>query len=410
MPDAHVARGIDPSEGAGRVRDEYDPFVRGPFPVGVRTFQVLDHARRRPFPCEVWYPAAARHTGWDLAPETQDAFAVPLPSSPWKQMAVRDAAAYPGTYPTALFSHHSGGHRRAATFLCTHLSSHGYVVAALDHSETVVADLARRSDETVEQKAARFRAVIASRVPDVRFLLDQLLDQVISVPGVELDAGRVAIVGHSFGGWTALAAPDAEPRIRAIVALAPGGASQRKPGILPVTLAFAWGRDVPTLYLAAENDVSLPLAGIHELFERTPATKQMVILRRADHLHFVDRVEEMHEMVRHMNFPGELAWIPREMQPVDHLCSGVQAQLFVQGLGLAHLDATLKQRDEAEPFLAGDLEAALATRGVEASVAHPRIHGASAGSSNRAAGSIGDDTGQRFSSFPKPGDDGEHRG
>ena len=80
-----------------------------------------------------------------------------------------------------------------------------------------------------------------------------------------------------------------------MVALAPGGSSQPRPGILKAKLAFAWGRDVPTLFLVAENDISLPLAGMYEIFERTPATKQMVILRRADHMHFMDNVEEMHE-------------------------------------------------------------------------------------------------------------------
>jgi dienelactone hydrolase len=88
-----------------------------------------------------------------------------------------------------------------------------------------------------------------------------------------LDPSQVGIVGHSFGGWTALAAPDLDRRIRAVVALAPAGASQRKPGIIPATLALNWGHDVPTLYLVAENDTALPLAGMYEIFERTPAKK-----------------------------------------------------------------------------------------------------------------------------------------
>jgi hypothetical protein len=94
-----------------------------------------------------------------------------------------------------------------------------------------------------------------------------------------------------------------------MVALAPAGSSQRKPGILPVTLDFRWGR---------------------ELLERTPATKQMVILRRADHAHFMDDVEETHERTRKTS-----------------------------------LDAVLKHRQEARDFLAGDVEAHLAARGVD---------------------------------------------
>jgi predicted dienelactone hydrolase len=346
----------------------YDPFVRGRFPVGVCTVQTLDTARRRPFACEIWYPAAAQHAGQDMAHATQDFFNVPTGDAPHGQTAVRDAAAAAGTYPLIIYSHHSGGHRRAATFLCTHLSSHGYVVAALDHSEVVAAELARKSGETEAEKLARWEAVIGSRVPDISFLLDQLLGGAAWDSEAKLDPAQIGIVGHSFGGWTALAAPDSETRIRAVVALAPGGSSQPRPGMLPVKLAFAWGRDVPTLYLVAENDTSLPLAGMYEIFERTPATKRMIVLSRADHMHFMDNVETMHEAVRTMPWSGELAWLPQEMRPIAKLCSGEQAHLFVRGLTLCHMDAVLKQRETAQQFLDGDIEAALAARGVEAFV------------------------------------------
>lgn len=352
---------------ANRAAGAYDPFVRGRFPVGVRTFEALDTARNRLFPCEIWYPAAAPHAGQDLAPDTRDIFTVPLRNESQSQLAVRNAAAAPGAWPLILFSHFSGGHRRSATFLCTHVSSHGYVVAALDHSEVVAAELARRDGETTAQKAARVDAVIASRVPDVRFLLDHVLAN----PHAPCDPAQIGIVGHSFGGWTALAATEAEPRIRAVVALAPGGSSQPKPGILPLTLAFKWGRDVPALYLVAENDTALPLAGMVELFARTPATKHMVILRRADHAHFVDDVEQEHETMRTMTLPAEAAAMQKRMRPIAELCSGGQAHLFVRGLALSHMDATLKQREEARQLLRGDIDAELAARGVEAIMHKP---------------------------------------
>jgi dienelactone hydrolase len=351
--------------------DAYDPFVRGRFTVGVRTIQALDTVRDRLFPCEIWYPAAAQHAGQDMAPGTQDVFRVPSRDTPRNQMAVRDAAAEPGTYPLIIFSHASGGGRRGATFLCTHLSSHGYVVAALDHSEMVAAELARRDDETDEQKTARAEAWIANRVPDIRFLLDHVLDDAAWDSEAELDPTRIGIVGHSFGGWTALAATGVVRRIGAVVALAPGGSSQTKPGILHAKLTFSWGRDVPTLYLVAENDVFLPLAGMYELFERTPATKQMVILRRADHVHFMDNVEQEHETVRTMPWTGQLAWIPKEMRPIGELCSGEQAHLFVRGLTLGHMDAILKRQEEAQRFLVGDMEAELAEQGVDVIVHKP---------------------------------------
>jgi predicted dienelactone hydrolase len=93
-----------------------------------------------------------------------------------------------------VFSHYSGGHRWSATFLCTHLASHGYVVAAVDHSEVVAAELAPRAGETPGERRARIDAVIGSRVPDVRFLLDYLLDG--QAGGVVLDRGTPLAKPH----------------------------------------------------------------------------------------------------------------------------------------------------------------------------------------------------------------------
>jgi dienelactone hydrolase len=319
----------------------YDPFAPGMFPVAVRTIVAPDSVRGRRFPTEIWSPAESRDTD----------------------------------RPLIIYSHSSGGHRRSATFLGTHLASHGYVVAAMDHSEFVAPELARRDGETSDKRDARVAAVIASRVPDVRFLLDYLL----SDGDLGLDTQRIGLAGHSFGGWTVLATTEVEPRIRSVVAMAPGGNSNPRPGILPLTLSFVWGRDVPTLYLAAENDVMIPLTGVTELFDRTPASTRMVILRRADHQHFVDDVEGEHEAIRAASLPGDAAWIPAAMQPIDQLSSGEQAHLFVRGLTLAHLDATLRGSEAAAAFLAGDVVATLAERGVEAMAYQPRPQGLRSG-------------------------------
>lgn len=341
----------------------YDPFLRGHFPVGVRTLEIHDDARQRRFPVEVWYPAAARHAGRDLDPTTQDAFGIAT-GELQKQSAARDAEAEGGMYPLVVFSHASGHHRRGATYLCTHLASHGYVVAAMDHSEVVAPDLGRRDGESAERKAARVRAIIGSRVPDVCFLLDELLGRSAWRFEARVDVDRIAIAGHSFGGWTALAAPESEPRIRAVVALAPGGSSHPRPGIIPSKLTFAWGRDVPTLYLVAENDICVPLDGERELFARTPGTRRLFVLRRADHAHFMDRVEQEHEDARALPWTGELAWIAREMRPIAEFCSGDESHRFTCGLALAHLDAWLQGMTDAQRFIAGDLVRECAQRGV----------------------------------------------
>jgi predicted dienelactone hydrolase len=316
----------------------YDPFVQGDYPVTVRTVEVFDGIRNRSFPCEIWYPNAG-----------------------------------PSTYPLVVYSHSSGGSRRASSFLCAHLGSHGYVVAALDHSEVVASELRPKPGETAEEKIARGQAWIANRVPDVCLLIDRMLDGAVVPAEVRIDPARVGAVGHSFGGWTVLSAVAEDPRIAAVVALAPGGASNPKPGIMPLSLTFDWNRDVPTLYLVAEDDTSLPLPGMHELLERTPSTKQMAVLRRADHLHFIDDVETQHEAVRAMTFPADLAWIKEEMRPISELCSAEEARVFINGLTLSHFDAHLKQLEAARHFLDGDVETALAARGVDARVGRMQL-------------------------------------
>jgi hypothetical protein len=91
----------------------------------------------------------------------------------------------------------------------------------------------------------------------------------------------------------------------------------------------------------------------------------MVILRRADHIHFMDHVEELHEAARTMpSLTAELAWVPKDMQPIADLCAEEEAHTCVRGLTLCHMDAVLRHREEAQRFLRSDVEAELARRGL----------------------------------------------
>jgi predicted dienelactone hydrolase len=301
----------------GSARRAYDPFASAPEP-GVTTIELADTARGRRFPCEIWYPS---------------------------RVGGRDATALSGTYPLIVFSHHSGGGRLASSFLCEHLAGHGYVVAALDHSEVVAGDLHAVAGESEQRRTARIRAWIESRVPDLRFLIDRLLEA-CELP-VHIAGEAVGAVGHSFGGWTVLEAAVRDRRIASIVALAPAGGAHVRSGILPVRASLEWGRDVPVLYVAAENDVSVPLESVMDLYRRTIGTKSMVVLARADHLHFVNDVETRHEAVRTMAFSPELAWLNDSMRPISELISGSEAHRFVRGYTLAHFDATIRGISEA---------------------------------------------------------------
>ena len=300
----------------------FDPFVSGRFSVSTRRGLAIDRDRDdRQLPFEVWYPEAGgarRH-------------------------------------PFVLYSHASGGHARQSSFLSAHLASHGYVVAAADHTGNTAADSADRAKRvaagetlTPVESETRLRQIIADRVPDLRFLLHQVLTASVDEVSKRIDRERIGVIGWSFGGWAALSALEVDDRFGAVVALAPAGNSKPLPGIIPATLTFAWKREVPALFLVAEDDRFTPLAGQYELFDRTQSRKRMFILRRADHQHFADQVDD----------PG--------------LCTPEQAHLFTRGLALAHFEEVLNGSPAARAFLSDDPAAVLRARGVDA-VEHKNV-------------------------------------
>jgi predicted dienelactone hydrolase len=339
----------------------YDPFARGSYPVGVRTRELCDDARDgRVLPMEIWYPASDDVTGRDQDRATCDHYEIrPGVRGGW-QLAVRDAPARAGTFPFLAFSHGYGGHRRQSTFLCTHLASHGYVVAAVDHTGNTVNDLLRVAlDPDRGRAAARRGSAVADRPADLVFVLDSLATGALTGTDVA-DPQRAGLIGHSFGGWTALAVTGRDPRVAVTCALAPAGGHSET---LFRELDFAWARPVPTLVIAAELDSILPLESVRKIYDHLAAPKRGAVLRRADHLHFCDAVGRLHEMYRAM--PAQ-ADIPRHkpMLPMAELCPGKHGYAIAQSLCLAHLDAHLRHQATAVDFLADRWQAELLARGV----------------------------------------------
>lgn len=349
----------------------YDPYARGPFAAGVRTLSLTREGRS--LPTEVWYPAADEHGGQDLDEKTRDSYEM-LPGLPASvQDAVRDARPRSGhRFPLIAFSHGYGGHRRQSTFLSTHLASHGYVVAAVDHSGNTVFDVLHavmqmQMGGTRVDPEVGLQEYIGHRPLDVSFMIDQVLGGELASL---IDGERIGMAGHSFGGWTTLMTSTRDRRIRAALPLAPaGGSSPLKADSLIKALREGWNRDVPTLFVVADRDTLLPLTGMHELLQRAPAGSKMVVIENSDHMHFCDKVEELHEMFRLMPQDPLFAPIQAVMPPITELCSGADAHLTIRGVGLAHMDAHLRGSESAARFLANDIAVSLRDRGVSVSVA-----------------------------------------
>ena len=226
----------------------YDAFTRGAAPVGVRTLE-LRAATGEMLTTEVWYPATARYKGRDLDSWTRDrfTFAPGLPGT--QQRAVRDADAVGGTYPLVLYFHGGYGHRREATELCTHLASHGYVVAAPDFPGDNIADTVGRASGTESKVAHTPIDDSARRRPRQAAAVLDVLAAAVAPLSLEVRTDRVGCCGISMGGFTSLAVNSLDWRFAASFALCPmygtHGLTPQVGRLGKLLRIDDWGRPVP---------------------------------------------------------------------------------------------------------------------------------------------------------------------
>ncbi|MFB6890740.1 alpha/beta hydrolase family protein [Kitasatospora sp. NPDC056327] len=235
----------------------------GPYPVGTTALRLADPGRRDPWEPDrvrevmisLWYPAtrpvygndharymaesAARHFGGPDGAGVLNNGAEPGRTD-WSRVrthARQDAPALPavGPRPVVLYSAGLGDPRSWGTGLAEDLASRGYVVVTVDHpheaSEVAFPDgrlvtsvLPGPVGRPGPNNGALLRGVMAVRVADIRFVLDELaaLRTDGRLPGPlagSLDLGRIGMAGHCAGGFTAAQAMHDDPRIRAGVNL-----------------------------------------------------------------------------------------------------------------------------------------------------------------------------------------------
>lgn len=192
--------------------------ARGVYGVGVQTLtftnpdqiDILNVTAQTPQPrydrsltVEIWYPARipAGETPLILYKDTLgrvDTPQAPLVPFTFGGRALRDAEpdASGAAYPLIVVSHGFPGSRWMLTYLNENLASKGYVVVAIDHTESTFSDV------------AGFASTLLNRPLDIRFVINQIAalgaaESDSFLAGL-VDADNTGLVGYSMGGYGAL--------------------------------------------------------------------------------------------------------------------------------------------------------------------------------------------------------------
>lgn len=171
----------------GATSTEVTPSARGIYRVGVRTVKLNDASRNRPLTLEVWYPAKLE------ANQEKSVYKSTVGNTPYsvQARAGRDAPMLESTqkFPLIVYSHGQPGSRMQAHYLLEHLASQGYVIAALDHTQSTYADVTQDS----------YATGLVNRPLDILFAASEIPKQ---FPGS--DANNVGLIGYSYGGYSSL--------------------------------------------------------------------------------------------------------------------------------------------------------------------------------------------------------------
>lgn len=301
--------------------------ARGSFGVGVRTLKVIHPAQAdvlhakdgkaplydRPLTLEVWYPARIRANKPTLVTYEEVLGRSNEPKRPlipftFTGRASRDADpdASGGVYPLVIVSHGYPGSRLLLTYLTENLASKGYVVVAIDHTESTYRDL------------AGFPSTLLNRSLDDLFVLNEMARLSAKNSNSFLaglfDANNTALIGYSMGGYGALNVAGAgySPQALKLFGQVTGGSTALEPRTIAsptykasldsrikAVVAFApWGMErgiwdaaglagltTPTLFVAgSKDDISGYEKGIKAIYDgATNADRYLLTYVNARH-------------------------------------------------------------------------------------------------------------------------------
>ena len=218
------------------------PAPTGPYRVGATALDLKDTSRADPWvPTDparelmvsLWYPTHAGHgttMAYATAAESEGYLNGKhltdyLPSDSLSKVvthAYRNAppAGLPHSLPLIVLSPGYTSQRSSLTSLAEDLASHGYVVAAIDHTyETYAIEfpdgrVATCATCAIDEDPTFFPKLYRVHAADVSFVLNRLTGPHPAWSGSRLiDASRIGMSGHSAGGAAALSAMLADSRI-----------------------------------------------------------------------------------------------------------------------------------------------------------------------------------------------------
>ncbi len=270
---------------------------RGPYAVGVRTEDVVNPGQvdilkfdaasgkaplyDRPLKLEIWYPAIVpagveERTTYELAmPGNPQSLPAGVPKTfTVAGKALRAAAPVAGKqFPLVVVSHGYPGSRFFLSYLTENLASKGYVVVAIDHTDSVFGAV------------GPFPSTLLNRTSDQVFVINaisELSQRPHHFLNGLVDTSRVGLIGYSMGGYGALATAGAPYSKQALaMRLVPGGYfsslteanaafSASRPKQLKAVVAISpWGGQPPYNSWDAEGlaQIRVPLlfiAGDHD--------------------------------------------------------------------------------------------------------------------------------------------------